>query len=59
MSLDELVPDIKSLTDRLAEAATLIGAADDGSGEQASGICPSPASRPEVGSSPIQPAPGR
>ena len=36
-----------------------IGAADDGSGEHASGICPSPARRPDVGSSPIQPAPGR
>ena len=27
-------------------------------GVQASGICPSPAKRPEVGSNPIQPAPG-
>ena len=34
-------------------------AAPEASGEQASGIWPSPASRPEVGSSPIQPAPGR
>ena len=33
--------------------------ADDGSGEHASGRCPSPASRPDVGSRPIQPAPGR
>ena len=31
----------------------------DGCGVQASGMCPSPASSPEVGSKPIQPAPGR
>ncbi len=31
----------------------------DGSGVQASGMCPSPASRPDVGSRPTQPAPGR
>ncbi|MNC55825.1 hypothetical protein D3C75_1053790 [compost metagenome] len=37
----------------------LIGAAEDGSGLQASGMWPSPANRPEVGSRPIQPAPGR
>ena len=37
----------------------LIGVALCGSGEHASGICPSPARRPEVGSSPTQPAPGR
>ena len=35
------------------------GAALTGSGVHASGMCPSPASRPDVGSSPIQPAPGR
>ena len=35
-----------------------IGAAVDGCGEQTSGRCPSPASRPDVGSRPIQPAPG-
>ena len=39
--------------------APLTGAAEPGSGEHASGMWPSPASRPEVGSSPIQPAPGR
>ena len=37
----------------------LIGAAEEGSGVAASGICPSPAIRPEVASSPTQPAPGR
>jgi hypothetical protein len=37
----------------------LIGAAVEGSAAQASGMCPSPASRPLVGSKPIQPAPGR
>jgi hypothetical protein len=35
------------------------GAALEGWGVQASGMWPSPASRPEVGSKPIQPAPGR
>ena len=35
------------------------GAALVGCGVQASGMWPSPASRPEVGSKPIQPAPGR
>ncbi|MNL18969.1 hypothetical protein D3C87_1401420 [compost metagenome] len=37
----------------------LIGAAEDGSGLQANGMCPSPANSPEVASRPIQPAPGR
>jgi hypothetical protein len=36
-----------------------IGAAVAGSAVHASGMCPSPASRPLVGSSPTQPAPGR
>ena len=36
-----------------------MGAALPTSGVQASGICPSPASSPEVGSKPTQPAPGR
>ncbi len=36
-----------------------IGAAVAGIAVQASGMCPSPASRPLVGSSPTQPAPGR
>ena len=40
-------------------SAPLMGAADCGDGEQASGMCPSPAMSPEVGSSPTQPAPGR
>ena len=35
------------------------GAAELASGVAASGMCPSPASRPDVGSSPTQPAPGR
>ena len=35
-----------------------IGAAVDGCGVHASGMCPSPANRPDVGSSPIHPAPG-
>ncbi len=43
----------------LSSTAPLTGAALDGSGVQASGIWPSPAIRPEVGSRPIQPAPGR
>ena len=42
-----------------ASSAPLIGAADDGSGVAASGMCPSPANRPLVGSRPTQPAPGR
>ena len=36
-----------------------MGAAPEGCGVQASGMWPSPASRPDVGSSPTQPAPGR
>ena len=36
-----------------------MGAAWLGLAVAASGICPSPAKRPEVGSSPTQPAPGR
>jgi hypothetical protein len=36
-----------------------MGAAPEGCGVQASGMWPSPAIRPEVASSPIQPAPGR
>ena len=40
-------------------SSPLIGAAEAGSGLAASGICPSPVSRPEVASSPTQPAPGR
>ena len=39
--------------------APVIGAAEAGAGVAASGICPSAAKSPEVGSSPIQPAPGR
>ena len=42
-----------------SSTAPVIGAALEGWGEQASGMWPSPASRPEVGSRPIQPAPGR
>ena len=38
--------------------APAIGAADAGRGVQASGMWPSPANSPEVGSRPIQPAPG-
>ncbi|TXT16196.1 MAG: hypothetical protein FD132_2946 [bacterium] len=38
--------------------APVTGAALTGSGVQARGMWPSPANRPEVGSSPIQPAPG-
>ena len=37
----------------------ITGAAVLGSGVQATGMWPSPAARPEVGSRPIQPAPGR
>ena len=36
-----------------------MGAALEGVGVQASGMWPSPASRPEVASRPIHPAPGR
>ena len=39
--------------------APVTGAADAGRGVAASGMCPSPANSPEVGSSPTQPAPGR
>jgi hypothetical protein len=42
-----------------SSTAPVMGAALDGVGVQASGMWPSPASRPEVGSRPIQPAPGR
>ena len=42
-----------------SSSTPLTGAAEDGSGVQARGMCPSPANRPEVGSRPIQPAPGR
>ena len=42
-----------------SSTAPLTGAALAGSGVQASGMWPSPASRPDVGSSPIQPAPGQ
>ena len=41
------------------EYEPVIGAAVSGSAVQARGIWPSPASRPEVGSRPTQPAPGR
>ena len=42
-----------------ASTSPLTGAASAGSAVHASGRWPSPASRPDVGSSPIQPAPGR
>ena len=42
-----------------ASTSPVMGAALLGSGEAASGIWPSPASSPEVGSRPTQPAPGR
>ena len=42
-----------------AEALTLIGAALTGCGVAASGMCPSPAKRPDVASRPTHPAPGR
>ncbi len=42
-----------------SSTAPLTGAAVDGSGVQATGMWPSPAISPEVGSRPIQPAPGR
>ena len=38
--------------------APVIGAADSGCGVADSGMWPSPANRPDVGSRPIQPAPG-
>ena len=44
---------------RTSPTSPVTGAALAGSGVHASGRCPSPASRPEVGSRPIQPAPGR
>ena len=43
----------------VAGALPHTGAALSGSGVHATGICPSPASRPDVGSKPIQPAPGK
>ena len=48
----------KSITVSQTSVAPVIGAADAGCGVAASGMCPSPANSPEVGSSPIQPAPG-
>ncbi len=42
-----------------SSTAPEMGAALVGSGVQASGMWPSPASKPEVGSRPIQPPPGR
>ncbi len=42
----------------VGSVAPVTGAAAAGSGVAASGMCPSPANRAEVGSSPIQPAPG-
>ncbi|MCW5833086.1 MAG: hypothetical protein KIS78_11840 [Labilithrix sp.] len=41
-----------------ASTRPLTGAASDGSAVHASGRCPSPARSPDVGSSPIHPAPG-
>ena len=38
--------------------APVIGAAENGCGVAARGMCPSPANSPEVGSRPIHPAPG-
>ncbi len=49
----------KSKVTSAGSAKPVIGAALPGAGVAASGICPSPASRPEVGSRPTQPAPGR
>ena len=40
------------------KAGVFSGAALDGSGVAASGMCPSPARSPDVGSSPTHPAPG-
>ena len=48
----------KSRVDSAIPVAPVIGAAEDGCGVAASGMWPSPANSPEVGSSPIQPAPG-
>jgi hypothetical protein len=42
-----------------SSTAPVIGAALLGSGVAATGRCPSAVSRPEVGSSPTHPAPGR
>ena len=42
-----------------SSSAPVIGAALTGCGVQASGMWPSPASKPEVGSRPTQPAPGQ
>ncbi len=42
-----------------SSTAPLIGAALEGSGVHESGMCPSPANNPEVGSRPIHPAPGK
>ena len=57
-----LEPGIQTPEETLSKAsgscAPLMGAALDGCGVAASGMCPSPARRPEVGSRPIQPAPG-
>ena len=44
---------------RMSSTAPVTGAALAGPGVAASGMWPSPARRPEVGSSPTQPAPGR
>ena len=43
----------------LSSTPPLIGAALEGSGVQATGMWPSPAIKPDVGSNPTQPAPGR
>ena len=48
----------KSKLVSVGPVAPVIGAADDGCGVAASGMWPSPANSPEVGSSPIHPAPG-
>ena len=58
-------PLVDGLADRLRARGHLVvgpgrdGAALEGSGVHASGMWPSPASSPDVGSNPIQPAPGR
>ena len=48
----------KSSVTSQGSTAPLMGAADAGCGVADSGMWPSPAKRAEVGSSPIQPAPG-
>ncbi len=48
----------KSRVTPLGSTSPLIGAALEGCGVADSGMCPSPANSAEVGSSPIQPAPG-